>query len=206
MKRKIITATLILVTVALVIIGVYFSLEKNVKLITACVNFLRAYDPYLGEDYYYPIVEEDFGRPGYTTNAGSWNIKKDYWKLPIDNYWTEVPGTYYVQGEYWIPKDTEGGRQVYCLEPGAHINYYYEPGYSDSAVYYTTGYYDLPIAAAYIISAESGSNVSAWAEKQQALWNLRWNGLNNLYDSGRSSYGFIESYDTSEHDRRIKYI
>ncbi len=252
MKKKIIIIILTLIALIAVIVGIYFSLQKNVKLITAITNYAKAYDPFLGDfqgiDYNYTFDDPFLGgfndnyyddpflggfndnnyddpflggfdnnynegsflaqpnRPGYTTST-NWNIVQDYWKLPINNYWPEVPGTTYVQGDYWIPKDLSG-RQVYCLEPGAHINYYYQAGYSDSAEYQSTGYYDLPIAAAYIVSADNRGygGVESWAQKQQALWNLRKNGLNNLYDSGYSSYGFIESDSISEHDKRIKCL
>lgn len=234
MRKKVIIATLITVAVLIVTIGVYFSFEKYVTKENVGLYFTKTYDLYSGrrnsgsgdviiiggDDGSGDVIiiggddnengEAQTGRPGYTLDAGDWYIQIGTpWKLPNIN--SNVPDNNYVQGKYWIPK--YANMKVYCTEPGIVINYWKVEGKQDSAVYKSTGYYDLPVAAAYIVSAENygTEEEEIWFEKQQALWNLRNNSLggyplNKIYADGYHDYALIETDNKSSHDKRKQFI
>ena len=206
MKKKISLITLITLMFLLIVIGICISIQRNIKFITATENFAKAYELYSNDNktstWEFDMTNSLFNGKlsnintnlsdvTYASSYSSLNNFPDYWDfltygggMYCSNNWNPNGYGWPVQPGYFIP--IYGGYQIYCLEPGAGIEYSNLPPDTRPAVYHKIGIRNLPPAVAYIISG-GGS----WVDKQQALWKLYY--YQHLND------GFIQSPpDSSE--------
>ena len=153
--------------------------------------------------------EKDPNNYNYNINTGTWEAIYGYTSYGVPYY-----------------KDF----QIYCMEPGAAITYKYDIRYETAKaedgkrytkyrghasvphngkttppVYSVIGKYDLPPAAAYIVSDEP---IGKWSEKKQnAIWNLRdgvyYNSETGKYEQGDN--GIIGSGTDTKHDKTTDY-
>lgn len=176
MKNRIIKISLVLVFIALVVLGINRIVHYQVTAIQgndASLNASSSSGGTLAQG------EKNPSSYSYHTNTGTWEAIYGYNSFGIAYY---------------------SNFQIYCINPGAPIRYAYDLLYSQAKALegktYTSscryrygcadtphegevtpprfvpvGTYDLPVAAAYIVSDEP---IGSWSEeKQKAIWNLR---------------------------------
>ena len=184
MKNKIIKMSLILLGIILIILGIVNIIKFEVSAIQGNLNKVSS-------------------STGGTLAAGETDPSKYSYNVNPGSFWASSANS------YGIPNVS--GYQIYCINPGSPLSYKQTITYADAAkhigewhviacrdngcaskqdegemtlpLYTEAGTYDLPVAAAYIVSDEP---IGEWSEeKQRAIWNLR---DTSIHDSSTDEY------------------
>lgn len=178
MKNRTIKIVLLIALITATIFGISSLIKSEVNAVRGQTVTARA----AGSSTPPQLAEGETNPDGYSyhTNTGTWEALNH----------TGAPAYIATYGDY----------QIYCINPGSPIRYSYEIRYNDALamvgkeytsscryrngcadtpregdrtppVFKPVGTYDLPVAAAYIISDEP---IGSWTlEKQRGIWNLR---------------------------------